>query len=174
MLLDVAPAGPPSDGSSAFGKGFLPGYGTAFTLRSLADQYSQPSDIWSLSVSARHGSVPIASSRLFGRRSLSWSESLLQTVGVPPGPPGPPLPSPTPVTTGDRRRGVNFENLPASTRSWRRVGFWLLLATFSRRATAAGTRTTSLLLVARTGFAKAVRPLPERKIRVFLPRWALK
>src|SRR5829696_5937546 len=115
MLLNVAPAPAPSDGSSAFGKGFLPGYGTALTFRSLADQYSQPSDIWSLSVSSRQGSVPITSSTVFGSRSPSWSALLLQTTVVPPPPPPPPpppSPSPTPVTTGERRRGVNLLNLP--------------------------------------------------------------
>src|SRR5215210_3065112 len=176
MLLDVAPAGPPSDGSSAFGKGFLPGYGTAFTLRSLADQYSQPSDIWSLSVSARHGSVPIESSRLFGRRSPSWSELSLQTAGVPPPPPPPPPPSPSPtaVMTGESRREVNLLNWPLSTRSFMRVGRCLLFATRRRRATAAGTRTTSFLVVARRGLANAVRPSGPRKMIVFLSRRALK
>src|SRR5215216_8038719 len=118
MLLDFAPA-PPSDGSSAFGNGFWPGYGTAFTFRSLLDQYSQPSVIWSLSVSARHGSVPIASSSVFASRSPSWSALLSQTT-LPPPPPQPsppPSPPPTPVTTGERRRGVNLLNLPLSTRS---------------------------------------------------------
>ena len=69
---------------------------------------------------------------------------------------------------------MSLENLPARTLSRRRVGLCLLLATFSRRDTAAGTRTTSLRFVARIGFANAVRPLPERKTRVFLPRCALK
>ena len=65
-------------------------------------------------------------------------------------------------------------NLPASTRSFSRVGFCLLFLTVSRRATEAGTRTTSLVLLARRGFAKAVRPLFARKMMVFLRALALK
>src|SRR5688500_7871118 len=104
-------------------------------FRSLADQYSQPSVIPSLSVSARHGSVPYFSSSLFASRSLSWSESLSHTTRPPPPPPPPPGPSPepAPVTTGDRRFGVNFEKVPASTRSLSRVGCWRLFETLSRR-----------------------------------------
>src|SRR5215213_6752584 len=142
-------------------------------FRSLADQYSQPSLIWSPSVSARQGSVPIASSRLFGSRSLSWSESSAQTATPPPPPPGP-SPEPALVTTGDRRRGVNFENLPASTRSFSRVGCWLEFATLSRRATDAGTVSTSLERVARRGLANAVRPSLARKITVLFLRTDLK
>src|SRR5262245_4276822 len=179
MLLYRAGAGAPSDGSSAFGNGRSPGYGAALRLRSLADQYSQPSDIWSLSVSARHGSVPIASSSVFGSRSPSWSALLSQTTvpppPPPPPPPGPPSPSPTPVTTGERRRGVNLLTVRlARTRSVRRVGRWRLPETRSRRATAAGTRTTSLRVVERRGFANAVRPLGPRKMTVLRLRCALK
>src|SRR5215211_487872 len=90
-----------------------------------------------------------------------------------PPPPGP-SPEPAPVTTGERRFGVNFENLPASTRSLSRVGSWRLSATLSRRETEAGTRTMSLRLVARRGLAKAVRPSLARKITVFLVRVDLK
>ena len=57
-------------------------------------------------------------------------------------------------------------NLPASTRSFSRVGVCLLFLTVSRRATAAGTRTTSLVRLARRGFANAVRPLFARKMTV--------
>src|SRR5215218_2812332 len=171
MLLNFAPGLPPSDGSSAFGNGFWPGYGTALTFRSLADQYSQPSDIWSTSVSARQGSVPIASSRLFASRSPSWSAELSHAT-VPP--PPPPSPSPTPVTTGDRRRGVYLLNFPLRTRSFSRVGRWRLSTTRRRRATAAGTRSTSFVRVARTGFANAVRPSAPRKITVLRLRCALK
>jgi hypothetical protein len=70
--------------------------------------------------------------------------------------------------------GVNLENLPASTRSLSRVGSWRLFATVSRRATEAGTARTSLVRVARRGFANAVRPSDERKITVFLLRVDLK
>src|SRR5215207_1691892 len=136
-------------------------------FRSLADQYSYPSDMPSLSVSARHGSVPIDCSRLFASRSSSSGQTELP-------PPGEPSPSPRPVTTGDRRRGVNLENWPDSTRSFSRVGRCLLFATVSRRATDAGTRTTSLVVLARRGLANAVRPLLLRKITVLPLRRALK
>src|SRR5215208_2438762 len=147
-------------------------------FRSFADQYSHPSVMPSLSVSARHGSVPICSSRLFASRSLSWSASELHTSGVPPPPPPPPPPGPSPapalVTTGERRFGVNLENLPASTRSLRRVGTWRLFEILRRRATEADTVSTSLRVVARRGLTKAVRPSLERKITVFLLRTDLK
>ena len=69
---------------------------------------------------------------------------------------------------------MNFENLPASTRSLRRVGTWRLCETLSRRATEAGTVSTSLREVARRGLTNAVRPSLERKMTVFLLRTALK
>ena len=94
--------------------------------------------------------------------------------GAPP-PPGPARPpTPVPVTTGESRRVVYFENFPASTAAWSRG----LLATAvdgqQARETAAGTTTTSFLRLARRGLANAVRPLVERKITVFLGRLALK
>ena len=46
--------------------------------------------------------------------------------------------------------------------------------TLSRRATAAGTATTSFVRLARRGFAKAVRPFGARKMTVFAVRLALK
>ena len=163
------PALPSSEGSSALVKGRLPGYGTALTLRSLAEQYSQPSLMLSVSVSSRHGSVPIWSSRAFDSRSLSWSPSSWHTLaGLGPSP------SPAPVTTGDSRRVVNLENLPARTRSLRRVGRCLLFLTVSRPATAAGTTTRSLVVLARRGLAKAERPLAARKMTVLPERLLLK
>ena len=87
----------------------------------------------------------------------------MQTLAVLPlSPPA------TPITTGDRRRVVYALNLPASTRSFSRVGLCLLFLTVSRRATEAGTRTTSLVVLARRGLAKAVRPLFARKMTVLL------
>src|SRR5689334_21256734 len=62
-----------SVGSRALGHGFLPGYGYAREFRSSADWYSQPSDRPSVSVSARHGSVPMLFSRPLLSESLSSS-----------------------------------------------------------------------------------------------------
>ena len=91
--------------------------------------------------------------------------------GVPP--PGP-SPLPKDVTTGESRREVKALNLPASTRSLRRVGCGLLRLPRSRRVTAPGTTTTSLLRDARRGFANAERPFGARKMTVFALRSALK
>ena len=88
----------------------------------------------------------------------------------------PPSPSPEPVTTGDSRGGVNFENLPASMRSWKRVGLGRLLDTFSRRDTAAGTFTTSLRLAGPASRTRCGRRaaenhcVPPRFDLKFLPR----
>jgi hypothetical protein len=67
-----------------------------------------------------------------------------------------------------------LENLPASTRSFRRVGAWRLFLTCSRRPTEAGTVSTSLRPLARRGLANAVRPSADRKMTVFLWRALLK
>ena len=108
----------------------------------------------------------------FDSRSLSWSESQSQTSPPPP-PPPPPSPSPTPVTTGESRREVNLPNLPASTRSLRRVGRWRLFATRRRRATRAGSGPRASCGEARRGLAKAERPFVPRKITVLRLRLGL-
>jgi hypothetical protein len=69
---------------------------------------------------------------------------------------------------------VKALNLPASTRSFRRVGRCLPALTTSSRATLAGTFTTSLRRVARRGLANAVRPFAPRKITVLRRALALK
>ena len=56
----------------------------------------------------------------------------------------------------------------------RRVGRWLLFLTVSRPATAAGTTTRSLVVLARRGLANAERPLAERKMTVLAERLLLK
>ena len=102
-----------------------------------------------------------------GSRSPSWSALELQTEAGSP-------PLPNAVITGDRRRLVNLLNLPARTRSLKRVGRGVALPPFSRRRTAAGTTTTSLVRLARRGLAKAERPLGARKMTVLAERLALK
>src|ERR687892_1326248 len=124
--------------------------------------------------------------------SPSWSALFAHAAaagvppaGPPPGepPPGEPLPGvpppgpsplPTEVTTGESRRVVKALNLPARTRSLRRVGCGLLTLPPSRRATALGTTTTSFLRDARRGFANAERPLGARKMIVLAFRSDLK
>ena len=95
-------------------------------------------------------------------------------MAPPPPPPFGPEPELAGTTTGESRRDVNLLNLPASTRSLKRVGLGApeLLAT--SRATAGGTRTTSFELLARRGFANALRPSGPRKITVFFDRAGLK
>jgi hypothetical protein len=65
---------------------------------------------------------------------------------------------------------VKSLNLPESTRSLKRVGLGALELLATRRATAAGTATTSFVRLAWRGFAKALRPSGPRKITVFFDR----
>ena len=61
---------------------------------------------------------------------------------------------------------MNLLNLPASTRSLRRVGRWALFLTVRSRATGAVTFSTSFVLDARRGFTNAERPFDARKMTV--------
>ena len=65
-------------------------------------------------------------------------------------------------------------NLPASTRSLKRVGFGFAALPASRRRTEPGTLTTSLVALARRGLANAERPLGARKMIVLAVRLFLK
>src|SRR5215213_4961669 len=123
------------------------------------------------SVSSRHGSVPRFFSSEFDRRSLSWSESSSQTLLLPPPSSEPEL---SPTTTGESRFEVKELNLPASTRSFSRVGCWALLLTVRSRATRSVTVSTSFLRDARRGFTNAERPLEARKMTVFCLAFGLK
>ena len=70
-----------------------------------------------------------------------------------------------PITTGESRREVKVLNLPASTRSLRRVGRWELFFTVRSRATRSVTVRTSLVLEALRGLTNAERPFDARKMR---------
>jgi hypothetical protein len=61
---------------------------------------------------------------------------------------------------------VNLLNLPASTRSLRRVGRWALFFTVRSRATGAVTFRMSFDLEALRGLTNAERPLDARKMTV--------
>src|SRR5215210_4371300 len=121
------------------------------------------------SLSGLQGSVPICPSRLFESRSPSLSVPAQVAAGAgelvapdPPEPVEPPEPPPTttPVaaTTGERRAAVYLLNFRVSTRSVKRVATYELPLRESSLPTEAGTLTTSLLLLALLGFAKAMRP----------------
>src|ERR1044071_688591 len=62
-----------SVGSSGFGHGRVPGYGTLAPLSCRAELYSQPSVMPSLSVSALHGAPRYFDSRPLARPSVSQS-----------------------------------------------------------------------------------------------------
>src|SRR6478672_2393535 len=104
-----------SVGSRALGHGFLPGYGYAREFRSSADWYSHPSDRPSVSVSARHGSVPTLFSRPLLSESLSsspagFADAVLRHCSYAEGPvvPGAVMPVPAGPIVGDRLLPVNF------------------------------------------------------------------
>src|SRR3954449_1558188 len=104
-------------------------------------------------------------------------------VPPPPPPPLPPLPLPLPgvlvggalppppdpvlpTTTGDRRRGVQREKRPKSTRNLSRVVLRLLRI----RPTASGTTSTRRRRVARRGLTNAERPFGPWKMTVLRRR----